>query len=149
MEDRVKPSLLNRVLTPIIFLVGGLCASSWFIYRVYILFQNSGDVVLIDKGSFYMLGVGLGMLALAFIVIWEHWLLKPVSEKVTKAFSRLAIASVVLLFALPHAIHYVADYQLKAKGYSVCEDASHQWLFVRDIVYVQASVECREDLQKK
>ena len=149
MEDREKPSLLNRVLTPIIFLVGGLCASFWFIYRAYILFQSRGDIVLLDKGSFYMLGVGLGMLALAFIVIWESWLLKPVGEKVRKAFSRLAIVSLVLLFALPHAIHYAADYRLKAKGYSICEAASHQWLFIRDIAYIKSSIECSAELKNK
>ena len=89
------------------------------------------------------------MLALAFIVIWEQWLLKPVTERVTKTFSRFAIASVVLLFALPHAIHYIVDYRLKSTGYSICEDASHQWLFVRDIIYIQQSVECSAELKKK
>lgn len=150
MEGIVKPSLLNRILTPILFLVGGLCALFWFVYRAYILIQsNNNSVVLIDKGSFYMLGVGLGMLSLAFIVIWEQWLLRPATENVTKTFSWLTIASVVLLFALPHAIHYVADHHLKSKGYTICEEASHQWLFVRDIVYIQNSVKCREDLKKK
>lgn len=146
MESRVKPSLLNRIITPLVFLLGGVCALAWFIYRIYMLAKGSDTgIVLIDKGSYYMLGVGTGMLDLAFIVIWEQWLVKPLSKMVTAIFSRLAIVSIVLLFALPHIIHYLADEHLTGKGYSVCKEASHQWLFVRDIVYIQPSVECSEN----
>ena len=150
MENRVKSSRLNRTLTPIVFLLGGSCALIWFIYRVCILFQGSdNNIVLIDKGSYYMFGIGIGMLDLSFIVIWEQWLAKPLSKKVTKIFYRLAVLSIVLLLALPHVIHYLVNVHLKSKGYSVCEDASHQWLFVRDIVYIQESLECNESLKEK
>jgi len=150
MEGQEKPSLLNRIVTPILFLLGGLSALLWFIYRIYMLIKGSADdVVLIDKGSYYMLGVGIGMLDLAFIVIWEQWLVKPLTKRVTKIFSRLAVASIVFLLALPHVVHYVAGEHLDARGYSVCEKASHQWLFVRDIVYIQPSVKCSADLKKK
>lgn len=96
MEGQEKPSLLNRIVTPILFLLGGLSALLWFIYRIYMLIKDSADdVVLIDRGSYYMLGVGIGMLDLAFMVIWEQWLVKPLTKRVTKIFSRLAVASVV------------------------------------------------------
>lgn len=133
-----------------LFLLGGVSALAWFIYRIGILIQGSdSQIVLIDKGSYYMLGVGIGMLDLSFVVIWEQWLAKPLTKTVTKIFSRLAVASVVLLFALPHAIHYLADVNLKSKGYLVCEEASHQWLFVRNIVYIQQPMECSESLRSK
>lgn len=96
-----------------------------------------------------MLGVGIGMLDLAFTIIWEQWLTKPLSKRVTPIFSRVAIGSVFLLFALPHAIHYVADQNLRAKDYTVCEAACHQWLFVRNIVYVQETIEYSESLKNK
>lgn len=150
MEGQVKPSLLNRIVTPILFLLGGLSALAWFIYRIYMLIKGNADgVVLIDKGSYYMLGVGIGMLDLAFIVIWEQWLVKPVTKRVTKIFSRLAVASIVSLLALPHVIHYVTGEHLEANGYSVCEKSSHQWLFVRDIIYVRESIECKEIVKNK
>jgi hypothetical protein len=150
MKGQEKPSLLNRIVTPILFLVGGLSALLWFIYRIYMLVKGSGDdIVLIDKGSYYMLGVGIGMLDLAFVVIWEQWLVKPLTQRVATIFSRLAVAGVVFLLALPHAIHYVAGEYLEDNGYSVCEKASHQWLFVRDIVYIQDSVECSAKLKEK
>jgi len=150
MEGQEKPSLFNRIVTPILFLLGGLLSLLWFIYRIYMLVKGSGDeIVLIDKGSYYMLGVGIGMLALAFVVIWEQWLVKPLTKRVTTIFSRLAVASIVFLLALPHVVHYVAGEYLEASGYSFCEEASHQWLFVRNIVYIQSSVECSADLIKK
>jgi len=150
MGDRTHPSVLNRILTPILFLVGGFSALSWFVYSIYMLIKGSADsVVLVDKGSYYMFGVGIGMLDLAFVIIWEQWLVKSLTKKVTNIFSSLAVTSIVLLFVLPYAIHYLADNHLKNKGYTVCEVASQQWLFVRDIVYVRDSVVCNENLKKK
>lgn len=150
MERQEKPSLLNRIVTPILFLLGGLSALLWFIYRIYMLVKGSGDnIVLIDKGSYYMLGVGIGMLNLSFVVIWEQWLVKPLTKRVTTIFSRLAVASIIFLLALPHAVHYVAGEYLEDSGYSVCEKASHQWLFVRDIVYIKPSITCSSNLKKK
>lgn len=148
MENSVKPSLLNRILTPIIMLLSGVAAMAWFFYRIYFLiFGNFESVVLIDKGSYYMLGVGLGFLSLAYVIIWEQWFLKPVDKTVTSIFSWMAGSGVVLIFSLPHIIHYLADYSLTSSGYIVCQDASHQWLFIRDIVYIKDSVECSVDLK--
>ena len=150
MQDRVKPSTLNRILTPVVFLLGGVCALAWFVYRIYALLKSSGDeIVIFDKGSYYLLGVAIGMLALAFVVIWEQWLLRPLSRRITKIFSGLAVASLVTLLAVPHIAHFVANEHLTASGYSVCEAASDQWLFIRDIVYVQPSVECSEDIKQE
>ena len=150
MEYRTQPSLINRIVTPIVFLVGGLSALSWFVYRIFMLIRGSDDsVVLVDKGSYYMLGVGMGMLDIAFVIIWEQWLVKRLSKKVTTIFSRLALTSVVLLLAIPHVIHYSADYYFINRSYSVCEEASHQWLFIRDIVYIHDSIVCDKRLKMK
>lgn len=146
MDSRPQASLLNRILTPSVFLLAGLAALFWFSYRLYMLISGNGAVIVVDKGSYYMLGVGLGLLDLAFVIIWEQWLLRSLNKKMTAIFSRVAIASIVLLLAAPQIIHYWADKQLTANGYSICEAASRQWLFVRDIVYVQPSTGCSEYL---
>ena len=144
----MKPSLLNRVLTPTIFLLGGIGAVTWFACSVgMLLLPSESGTVLVEKGSYYMLGVGIGMLDLAFIVIWEQWLVKPVTKSITKIFSWLAIGSVVLLLALPQIIYFVADEHLTSKDYAVCEEASHEWLFVRNIMYVKPPVVCSESLR--
>lgn len=96
-----------------------------------------------------MLGVGVGLLALAYMIIREFWLSRPLTNEQTTFFSRLAISGVVLAFAFPHVAHFAADKYFKKQGYAVCEEASHQWLFVRDIVYIQSFIECGPDLKNK
>lgn len=150
METRDPPSLLNRVITPPLLLVGGISATLWFIYRVIFLLQNlSAPIVLFDKGSYYMLGVGIGLLSLAFVVIKEFLGGEPITSKQNVIFSRLAVSGVILLFVVPHVAHFAADKYLKKHGYSVCEEASHQWLFVRDIIYITDSIECNSSLKTK
>lgn len=150
METRDPPSLINRMITPPLTLICGISAALWFFYRMIILLQNiSAPVVLFDKGSYYMLGVGVSLLSLGFVAIVEFWGGKPITSRQNTIFSRLAISGVVLLFVVPHVAHFVADKYLDKNGYTVCEEASHQWLFVRDIVYVQSFVECSADLKKK
>lgn len=148
METRDPPSLLNRIITPPLILLSGMSATIWFVYRVVFLLQNiSEPVVLFDKGSYYMLGVGVGLLSLAFVVLKEFWGGEPITSKQNIICSRLAVSGLVLLFVVPHVAHFVADKHLKKHGYSVCEEASHQWLFIRDIVYVQLPVECSVELK--
>lgn len=150
MEDREKPSWAIRIFGPLIFILGSLAALSWFFYRAYFIFSRAlSEVVVFDKGSFYMLGVGVGMLALAMVAVLEGWLGQTLSKKQSVFLTRLAVAGVILIFTVPHFVQYVADDFLQGRGYSVCEEASHQWLFVRDIVYIQESITCSENLAKK
>ena len=148
MESRERPSLAIRIFTPLIFIIGSAAALFWFFYRTYCLFgRNLTEIVVFDKGSFYMLGVGGGLAVLSFVTIQEGWLNRPLSKSQSKLLTKLAILSIVLVFMLPHIVHYVANNYLQNQGYSVCEKASHRWLFVRDIVYIQDSVTCSENLK--
>lgn len=150
MEEREKPSWAIRIFGPLIFVFGSVAALLWFFYRAFYLFRGSlSEIVVFDKGSFYMFGVGLGMLVLAFVTVQEGWLNRPLSKKQSVFLTRLAIIGAALIFTVPHIVHYAANSFLEKKGYVVCEEASHQWLFVRDIVYIQETVECSENLKKK
>ncbi|WP_075186128.1 hypothetical protein [Teredinibacter haidensis] len=150
METRDPPSLLNKVITPPLLLVGGVSAVLWFIYRVAFLYKNiSESMVVFDKGSYYMLGVGIGLLTLAFVTLKEFWGGNPITKKQNHILTKLAISGLALLFIVPHAAHFFANKHLVTHGYSVCEDASHQWLFVRDIVYIQPSIECSAELKNE
>ncbi len=93
-------------------------------------------IVLFDKGSYYTLGIGIGLLSLTFVTIKEFWGGKPITNKQNRMLTTLAIAGVVLLFLMPHMTHFITDKHLEKHGYIVCEEASQQWLFVRDIVYI-------------
>ncbi len=150
MEDREKPSWAIRVFGPLIFIFISMAAFAWFFYRFFVLITGIGsEVVILEKGSFYMLGVGVGTLALSFAGVLETWLGKTLTQKATSFISKMGITGVVLMFTLPHLIHYIADDYLESNDYSICVAASHQWLFVRDIVYVQESITCSENLLKE
>ena len=110
METRDPPSLLNRIVTPPLTLLCGISATVWFFYRMIFFLQNmSTPIVIFDKGSYYMLGVGIGLLSLGFVAVIEFWGGKPITRKQNSIFSRLAISGVVLLFVVPHAAHFAAD----------------------------------------
>ena len=148
MKKGDSPSIIDRIGTPVFLLVLGASAMVWFIYRVFLLFSNGlSPIVIFDKGSYYMLGVGVGLLALAYMIIREFWLARPLTNRQSSFFSRLAILGVILTIVLPQLAHFAVDKYFTQHGYTVCKEASHQWLFVRDIVYVASSVECSADLK--
>lgn len=150
MEGRIKPSLAVRIFAPLFFILGSLAALLWFFYRLFeLFFGNFSEIEIFDKGSFYLLGVGAGMFILAFTTVQEAWFDKPLSDQQASLLTKGALLSIVLLFSLPHVIHYFADVNLKSQGYTVCEEASHQWRFVRDIVYIKDSVECSAELKNQ
>ncbi|GAB2189803.1 hypothetical protein MAH1_14110 [Sessilibacter sp. MAH1] len=149
MQDREKPPLGIRIFTPIFFILSSLAALYWFFFRTFEIFINPlSPVEVFDKGSFYMLGVGIGLLILAIVTVQEGWLNKKLSKKQSSFLTKVAILSVVLIFLTPQLMHYCANKYLARKGYTVCDEASHQWLFVRDIVYLEPSVDCTKDIVK-
>lgn len=148
MEDRVRPSILARILGPLVFLIGAPIALGVFLNKLHRLILHwSDDVFMFDKGAFYLLGVGLGMLALAILTVQEGWFGRNLSKVQAVVLSRLALLGAALIPILPNLTHYAADAVLKGKGYEVCESASHQWRFIRDIVYIKPSVECSSSLR--
>ena len=150
MEDRERPSLVIRIVGALLFIVGSCVALFWFGYRVIILLSVAqSEVIVFEKGSFYMLGVGVGMSVLAFTAVQEGWVGKVLSKKQAVILTRIAIVSIALIFIAPNLFHYIADTYFLNEGYSVCEEASSQWLFVRDIVYIQESIECSAKLTEK
>lgn len=150
MDDREKPSLGVRIFAPLFFISGSLSALLWFFFRVFdIFFGSLSKIEVFDKGSFYMLGVGIGILILAIVTVQEGWLGKPLSKRQSTHLTKAAFIAIAFIFTVPHIVHYSANKYLLEKGYAVCDEAAHQWLFVRDIVYIQPPVECSANLKKK
>lgn len=150
MEGREKPSLGIRIFTPLFFISGSLAALLWFFVRMFNIFIGAlPEIVIFDKGSFYMLGVGVGMLILAIVTVQEGWLDKPLSKKQSAYLTKGALIGIALIFTAPHLVHYFADDYLLNQGYTVCDKASHQWLFIRDIAYISDSIECNINLKDK
>jgi len=150
MESREKPSWGIRIFAPLFFISGAIAALLWFFYRISNIFIGTlSEIVVFDKGSFYMLGVGVGMLILSVVTVQEGWLDKPLSKIQSAYLTKGAFIGIALIFTVPHLVHYFANGYLLKQGYTVCEEASHQWLFVRDIVYIADSIECNASLKMK
>jgi len=148
MKDREKPSWAIRIFGPMLIIFISFGAMTVFFYRVFLLFHGiSSEIVIIEKGSFYLFGVGAGALPLALVCVQEFWIGKLLSRKQARILTRMAIGGVIIMFTLPHLMHFSLDYFLKKEGYSVCKEASHQWLHVRNIVYTQDPAECIEELK--
>lgn len=143
MENKDSPSWVIRFIGPVFFILGALASLFWFAYSIDVLLNElSLETVMVDKGSFYMLGVGVGLATLAFVVVYEFWFNKTLSEKLTKVCNRLAVLSIVLLLLLPQVLHYITDSYLTKNGYTICAEESSQWLFVSEMLYVQNMQEC-------
>lgn len=148
MEGSEKPALGVRIFAPLFFIFGTLLALSWFFLRLFDIFLGPlSEIEIFDKGSFYMLGVGLGMLILSFVTVQEGWIGRILSNRQSDFLTKSALVSIASIFVVPHLTHYAANSYFLDRGYTLCEDAGHQWLFVRDIVYVKPSVECSADIK--
>ncbi len=145
MENRDTPSLAIRFAGPLIFIISSTSALFWFGYRFFDLFNkldSTAEVLKFDKGAFYMLGVGLGLAILSFVLVYEFWHGNSLTKKLTKTCTWLALFSVLLLLFFPQAMHFWTDNYLEEKGFFICEQASSQWLFVTEIVYVSGEHDC-------
>lgn len=141
--QRPQASVLTRVLVPAVFLVSGLAAFAWFFYGVAELLATWNEpLVRVDKAAFYFFGVGLGLLALALVMVWEQWLTRDLTRGIKRLFSRVAVASIIALVLLPQVVHWFADRDLVGRLYSKCDSASHQWLLFQEFVYVKAPAQC-------
>lgn len=143
MEDREPPSLTVRLAGPLVFIVGSIGALFWFGFSVFVLLENlNNEIVSFDKGAFYMLGVGLGSATLSFVLIYEFWHGKPLTKRLNILCTKLAFFSIILLLLTPQAIHLLTGNYLENRGLTLCEQASSQWLFVSEIVYVDDDSGC-------
>jgi hypothetical protein len=139
MDERDRPSMGVRLVTPGVLITLALGSLIWFIMNTIGLvgqLLSKPDSIILNKGIFYMLGVGLGLGTLAFVVVYEYWLDKPLSETLTSICTKSGITGVVVMLLLPQAVHFVTDEYLTNLNYSICDSASRQWLLSREIVYV-------------
>lgn len=97
--------------------------------------SGTADAVLINKGVFYLFGVGVALSGLLVDGTYNALLHRPVPESLKRQMGKVMFLGLLFMVILPSAIHYISTHVLEQRGYTVCEPASSQWLFVRDIVY--------------
>jgi len=96
-----------------------------------------------NKGVFYLLGVVLGLSVLIFAIVRESVLRKTLTKKIASVCTRVGIASVVVMIVLPQAVGYGVEGYLVDLHYQICNEASHQWLHSRTIVFTRDQDICR------
>jgi hypothetical protein len=143
LRDHDAPSIAERVGGPLIFGLGGLASLGWFTVQLYILLSSFSDqIITFDKSAFYFLGVGGGLVVLAYATTKEALLRKVLTALEAKVLTRIGIVSLFLLFALPWIVEELVEWVLIPKGYQICEAASHVWLLFEQIVFVAPGASC-------
>ena len=82
-----------------------------------------------------------GFLAYSFMLEISK---KSISAEYNQKATRIVIGLLILMFVLPHLVHYGVDYYAKLKSYYLCEDASYQWFYDRELVFTTSPEVCAE-----
>jgi len=106
---------------------------------------QSNDLVIFNKGAFYLLGVTLGLGVLVFVMVYQGVLKKELTASFSRWFSRIAVFSVLLIVVLPVVSHFLVEPYLLSRDYRVCTEASHTWFYLSEIVYVKNEIACGLD----
>jgi hypothetical protein len=145
-RDGKEPSLGIRIFGPFYFIFLSTGALWWFFYTVFDLYKSLlSEVVDFEKGAFYSLGAGIGLLVLAIITVQVFWFNKPLSRRQNTYFTIIALASIALMLALPQIVHYCMNDYMTNRGYSVCRAAPY-WKRFRPIIYIKPTIECKEGI---
>ena len=135
-----EPSKLT--ITSILFVIA-LFGIFSLIYPTYVFIDllravsRAPSVITMDKGVFYLFGVGVMLLALIPDGVYHKILGNEISSQVQKWVSRTAISGLIIMVLLPHLIHYPMENVLQNNNYVECKKQSKQWLLFRTIVYTQ------------
>ncbi|MCA0893437.1 hypothetical protein [Microbulbifer agarilyticus] len=121
----------------VFFLVAGICLTLPIVafYHMIVAIFQAEKTVLIDKGVYYLFGAGIAMSFLLLDGIYNSLISRPIPSKIKRVVGAAALLGLALIVILPTTVHRASAYILEQRGYEICEAASSQWLFVRDIVY--------------
>lgn len=122
---------------------------AWSAYSIFYSIYSKADVVYFNKGSFYMLGAGIGLASLTFAILYEGILRRDLTSKITTIITGSALIGVSLMFMLPYVLHHLASTYLKSENYVFCDEASYQWLLYKKSVYTSNQLVCEVLVQEK
>ena len=152
IEDRDRPSTIVRIITPVICAFIGIPTLFWFCVTLNILtgqLLTSSSIVVFHKGAFYLLGSGIGALTLAYFVGYEYWLDKVLPKRLNILCTKMLLISIAVMILLPQVSHFFLNRYLANNNYTVCREASRQWLHDRTIVYLDSIENCHEVAEKR
>ncbi len=65
-------------------------------------------------------------------------------DRFQKTLVTLMAVSFILVFTLPHIIHFYIANHMENTGYAICKEKSHRWLHAVTIVYTK-TLPCAEE----
>jgi len=128
-----------------IFLSGAVASIYGFInsfQRLMVAFENHESVIILEKGRYYLLGVGLGLSCGVFGAFYEKVMNINPSQKIINIVGVFLFSSFVLMLVMPQVIGYFAESRLEERGYRYCSELSRAWLINKDIAYVKDESLC-------
>ena len=137
MGDQTKTVTPGKCLTAILFALFAICALlafGYYTFDVSLSLISKKEVIEFNKGSMYMLGVGLGAGLLVIFMIHELRG-KKISSSYNNKATKFAMVSIGLIFVSPQLADYIVSTKIKSMDYVFCEEKSYQWLHVQNKVY--------------
>lgn len=137
MGEQKKTVTPAKCITVIIFALFAICAFLVFGYYavdVSVSLISKKEIIEFNKGSMYMLGVGLGTGMLVVFMIHEL-IGKKISKSYNTKATRFALLSIGLIFVFPQFSDYLVSSKVRSMDYIFCEEKSYQWLHVQNKVY--------------
>jgi len=139
LEERKQPVSTAKLLAILsVFFVLGIAMviePVVFSINMYTEFQNKAVDISFEKGTIYMFGGGLSLLAFSIGSFIAKLTKSRMSELNQKIVATMMIAGVILALMLPQIADYYVEATMSKAGYSECKSKTYQWLFVKTIVY--------------
>ena len=151
-EVNVVPSMLVTVpVTTTLFIFGVLGVLFFGLASMQLISDITSypPSISFEKGSFYGLGTGVGMLMLVYLFTSEFIFKKKLTKRAGGIFNKMLIICLVTTLGLPHIVHYAFLNHLESKSYITCEEMSTRWFHDRTIVYVQNRAVCEKLMADK
>lgn len=141
-----KPTTL--AFGAIVFFLGGVGVLYLGVRETILIIeqiQQEAPLVVIPKGAFYFFGGVINCFCASYAFIYESIVKQKPSKRFLKIWGTVFFGSFILMFTLPHLIHYPLANELRSMGYTYCAEKSRYWLLDSNIAYVIDPALCMPD----
>ncbi len=152
MSGEQNPSFSIRILSVTFFSVLTISSLVWFFISVTSLlsqFYLNESVIAFDKGSMYMLGVGIGLLVLTVGGLMQGIFEKALTSKWEYLFKRSLVVSIIVMVALPQLAQYSVDSYARKQHYEICSEATYHWFLYSKYYYADSQIACNKLVKEK
>lgn len=134
------PAFWRALLYSFIFFTVGIGSIGYWASETVALKKQLSqlpELVEFYKGSFYLLGIGLGTVTLAAVAVVSQF-----TNRYSGMFNVMLIISVAVMVLFPQLTHLYVSNRLEGEGYEACADKSRRWLHNVRIVYAKTPQAC-------